>query len=394
MIAPRAARVGLALIVIALALGLAARPAAAHDTRLARSIVALDDDGRGAEVRLALTQLDLDALRAQVGDAGLGAALVAGLTLDGPAGACRASTATAWPAYDGQAAFRWRVRCPGRPARLRCDLLLDAVPGHVHLARVIDRGGARVLAFAAERREARLDLPRGATRWIDFVDLGVRHIAGGLDHLLFLLTLLLVAASGRQLALAATGFTVGHAAALALAVLAGVRPWAAGVELLVAASIAVVAAEAAAARAGRAARHVPVAVGGALAVLALVAALRGGAAPLALAGVALVATCYLAWSQAAPGRGRVAITTGFGLVHGFAFAGALADLDVHGAALAAGLVGFNLGIELTQLALLAVGWGLLAIARRSAPRAADLAVEVAAGLAMVPVTGWLITRAL
>ena len=110
--------------------------------------------------------------------------------------------------------------------------------------------------------------------------------------------------------------------------------------------------------------------------------------------MALVATCYLAWSQAAPGRGRVAITTGFGLVHGFAFAGALADLDVHGAALAAGLVGFNLGIELTQLALLAVGWGLLAIARRSAPRAADLAVEVAAGLAMVPVTGWLITRAL
>ena len=88
------------------------------------------------------------------------------------------------------------------------------------------------------------------------------------------------------------------------------------------------------------------------------------------------------------------ITTGFGLVHGFAFAGALADLDVHGAALAVGLVGFNLGIELTQLALLALGWALLARARRHAPRFAELAVEVAAGAALVPVTGWLIVRAL
>lgn len=391
MIAPRA------LLAVAVALGavmFAARPAVAHDTSLARSIITLDADRRGAEVRLTLAQLDLDALRARGGDGGLAAALVAGLTLDGPAGACRASTATAWPAAAGQAAFRWRLRCPGPPTRVRCALLLDVIPGHVHLARLVDRGASTLVAFAAERRTAELAIARAAPRWRGFVALGARHIAGGADHLLFLLTLLLVAATARELALAVTGFTVGHAAALSLAVLGGVRPVAAGIEVLVAASIAVVAAEAAAARAGRAGRHVPVAVAGGLLALAALAAVTGGRAPLALIGVALLAGCYLTWSAAAPGRGRLAITTGFGLVHGFAFAGALADLDVHGAALAVGLVGFNLGIELTQLALLGIGWALLARARRHAPRFAELAVEVAAGAALVPVTGWLIVRAL
>lgn len=212
-------------------------------------------------------------------------------------------------------------------------------------------------------------IARAAPRWRGFVALGARHIAGGADHLLFLLTLLLVAATARELALAVTGFTVGHAAALTLAVLGGVRPVGARVEVLVAASIAVVAAEAAAARAGRAGRHVPVAVVGGLLALAALAAVTGGRAPLALIGVALLAGCYLTWSAAAPGRGRLAITTGFGLVHGFAFAGALADLNVHGAALAVGLVGFNLGIELTQLALLPRA-RLGAAGARASPRAA------------------------
>ncbi|MBK9035620.1 MAG: HupE/UreJ family protein [Myxococcales bacterium] len=164
-------------------------------------------------------------------------------------------------------------------------------------------------------------------------------------------------------------------------------------EVLVAASIVVVAAEAAAARAGHRGRHVPIAVALGLAALAALAAATGGPA-LALLGFAGLAACYLAWVGRSSGRTvRIAITALFGLVHGFAFAGPLADLALPAPALARALLGFNLGIELAQLALLGLGWLVLARARRAAPVATALALDVAAGLAIAPAIYWAITRA-
>ena len=108
----------------------------------------------------------------------------------------------------------------------------------------------------------------------------------------------------------------------------------------------------------------------------------------------LLEACYLAWVGRSTGRSvRVAVTALFGLVHGFAFAGPLADLALPGPALATALLGFNLGIELAQLALLALGWLVIARARRWAPAAAGLALDVAAALAMAPAVYWVVTRA-
>jgi hypothetical protein len=67
--------------------------------------------------------------------------------------------------------------------------------------------------------------------------------------------------------------------------------------------------------------------------------------------------------RASPGR-RWPLALGFGLVHGFGFAGALAELGLPRAGLATALVSFNLGVELGQAAVVLAVLPLLAFARR------------------------------
>jgi hypothetical protein len=163
--------------------------------------------------------------------------------------------------------------------------------------------------------------------------LGLHHIAEGTDHLLFLLALMLpapllvarssgAAASARPRWGAArgsresvraivgvvTGFTLGHSISLALAACGVVDAPTRLVEVLVAGSI------------GVSALH--------------------------------------AWRSVFAGR-EVWIASAFGLVHGLAFAETLSGLDFDGATLALSLVGFNLGIEAMQLAVIAATLPLL-----------------------------------
>ncbi|NJO12299.1 MAG: HupE/UreJ family protein [Gammaproteobacteria bacterium] len=90
-------------------------------------------------------------------------------------------------------------------------------------------------------------------------------------------------------------------------------------------------------------------------------------------------------------RRAVAIAFAFGLVHGFGFANVLLDLGLHDGALAVSLAGFNVGVELGQIAIVGVLLPILfhlrrrpSMARRFVP-AASLATSL---LAM----GWLLER--
>lgn len=166
--------------------------------------------------------------------------------------------------------------------------------------------------------------------WAGFrgmVDLGVRHIAEGPDHLLFLLVLLLPAplllTNGRRwgrfggvrhgfirLLKVVTAFTLGHSLTLLAGALGWLRLPGQPVEILIAVSILV--------SAGHALR------------------------PLF------------------PGR-EAWVAAGFGLVHGLAFASTLAELHLPAGPMAVSILGFNLGIELMQLFVIAlvVPWLLL-----------------------------------
>ena len=175
-----------------------------------------------------------------------------------------------------------------------------------------------------------------------FVVLGFEHILPrGLDHVLFVLGLFLLGSRLSALLFQVTAFTLAHSVTLALSLYGIVRLPSRVVEPLIALSI----------------------------VLVAVDNLR----------------------SAELRRWRLAVVFGFGLVHGLGFAGALRNLGLPRSEFLQGLIGFNLGVELGQLAVialafLAVGW----LRHRPAYRRV---VVVPASLAIALVAGtWTVQR--
>ncbi|MCA9714612.1 MAG: HupE/UreJ family protein, partial [Myxococcales bacterium] len=134
---------------------------------------------------------------------------------------------------------------------------------------------------------------------------------------------------------------------------------------------------------------------GALALaLALVAAARGDGLELGVLGLGLVVVCQLglAARAARPGATRWLLAAVFGLIHGFGFAGALRSAELPRADALRVLLGFNLGVELGQLVVVALLAAVFtALARRGRDglaRALGNAALVGAGVY------WFILRAL
>ncbi|MBL4871298.1 MAG: HupE/UreJ family protein [Robiginitomaculum sp.] len=144
--------------------------------------------------------------------------------------------------------------------------------------------------------------------------LGVTHILGGIDHLLFVLAVMLLIVRGRKLFFAITAFTLGHSITLVLASLDIIRLDPSLVEALIAMSIVLMAYEA-------------------------VRRLRG------ISGL----TLERPW----------VVTFSFGLLHGFGFAGALREIGLPKTDLPAALLFFNIGVEVGQLLFIA---GIFALA--------------------------------
>ncbi|MFW6051530.1 MAG: HupE/UreJ family protein [Myxococcota bacterium] len=355
--------------------------AASHARSVSHSFWAVD--AGGAEVRLRLSLLDLSALEPVLPGALEGARLglptkaltahlqsrVRMLAGDAPCTAVPGSFRSL-EAREGHLRYGWRVRCAGDgPRHIRSDLLMDAVPAHLHFAtvRTTGDGGAevqRVLDPASRTAEVPAAAPsRGAAEVAArHVVIGVEHILGGWDHLVFLFVLLLWAPRWREVIVTVTGFTLGHSVTLALAVLGWASPRATAVEALIGLSIALVAAENVWLAGERRGRAVPAGTVAALLLAAAVAVWAGQVPAAVAAGMAVFAACQfgLLARMPRPGRWRWTVAGVFGLVHGFGFAGALADTRPDPSHLVPALLGFNAGVELGQLALVAVAWPLLA----------------------------------
>jgi len=221
------------------------------------------------------------------------------------------------------AVLRFKVAGLGRPAALNINYqaLFDIDPSHRGLLRVESDGLSRLAVFAPETSTQQIDLakPARATALIAFIQEGIWHIWSGYDHMLFLIALLLPgvmrrASEGWEPLTAAgpalgnvlkivTAFTVAHSITLSLAALGMVHLAARFVESAIAASV--------------------------------VLAAFNNLVPL--------------FAE----RGWM-VAFGFGLVHGFGFANALRDLGLQHGQLAVTLLGFNVGVELGQLLIVAV----------------------------------------
>jgi hypothetical protein len=271
-----------------------------------------------------------------------------------------------------RAVIEWRVACAADgDLAIVSELFREVAPSHLHFAKL---RGARVTERVLTTSAPRWKLPRAegtlapavGSGIAAYVALGVEHIATGYDHLVFLLGLLLLAAGAREVITVVTGFTAAHSITLALAALGRVRPEADAVEALIGLSIALVAAENAWLLGGRP-RTLPRAIALGLAALAGLALAGQGAIPAATyAGLAVFAACYFALlARAAQAtRLRFAVAFCFGLGHGFGFAGVLSEIALPQGRLVAALLGFNLGVEAGQLAIVAAAFAAAALARR------------------------------
>ena len=193
---------------------------------------------------------------------------------------------------------------------------------------ILDRGRPQFEYFAGTRQGAIAVMQK-------FVPAGIHHILIGPDHLLFLVGLLLLGGTFRQLALVVTAFTVAHSITLTLAALAIVSPPSRIVEPAIALSIVYVGADNLLIRDGRDVR---------------------------------------AW-----------IAFAFGFIHGFGFASVLREMDLPRRALGWSLFSFNVGVEIGQLAVvIAVASAFAALRARNEAAGRKLAftgsiVVIAAG---------------
>jgi hypothetical protein len=226
-----------------------------------------------------------------------------------------------------------------------------------------------------------------------YLALGVEHILTGWDHLAFVLALLLLAGSVGEVAALVTSFTVAHSVTLVLATLGLVRPESGAVEALIGFSIALVAAENGWLLGGRG-RGIPLAVTMGLVALAL--APVGAVGRPALLGLALFSLCHFALLARSPrpARLRAAVAFAFGLIHGFGFAGILAELELPTGRLVPALFGFNVGVELGQLGVVLLVWPLLRVIARSAGEEAGRWVAEAGSAAICGLgLYWFLVRA-
>ncbi len=152
-----------------------------------------------------------------------------------------------------------------------------------------------------------------------YLGMGVKHILLGYDHLLFVLGLILLVGLGRRLLMTITAFTVAHSLTLALATLNVVRFPSRAVEAVIALSIAFLAVELVRDR-----------------------------------------DREKTWARRRPWL--VAFT--FGLLHGFGFAGALAEIGLPSGEIPLALLSFNVGVEIGQVLFVGVVAAAIELLRR------------------------------
>ncbi|WP_404784991.1 HupE/UreJ family protein [Altericista sp. CCNU0014] len=184
------------------------------------------------------------------------------------------------------------------------NLFLPGVSTASCLATIRQDQRIQTFVFSPDNREFSLQPSAWQQIW-SFLGLGIEHILTGYDHILFLVSLLLLGGGLKSLLKMVTAFTVAHSATLSLAVLDLVSLPPQWVESAIALTIVYVAAE-------------------------------------------------NFWRKSVKGRWQLAF--GFGLIHGLGFAGILQEINIPRVHLALSLASFNLGVEIGQVAIVTIAF--------------------------------------
>jgi hypothetical protein len=297
--------------------------------------------------------------------------------------------------------FDFTFKCPTATGlQIHSAAFSDLVPSHTNYAEIqnVATGEFTQNLITRDRPTVSVTSDEGTLRqasFVDFVGMGIMHIFTGVDHMSFLVGLVLISRRLRDLIFVVTGFTIGHSLTLALAVTGILRPHAEFIDALVALTIALIGAENLAVESHRPASIALGAALGAAVMIGLKLMGYGTLPTLLLLGAGLFVYNYLMVSgrlQQA-GRLRLVITLVFGLIHGFGFAASLLEMQLPPERLAELLVGFNVGVEIGQLTLVLSVTLLAALLMRlkwAPPRA--IVVEMAAACLVGLGTFWFVSR--
>ena len=302
----------------------------------------------------------------------------------------------------GYAKYDFTFKCAApNDLQIHSGAFFDLVSSHTNFSQVQNAltGEFTEQLITAEHQTVEVTGGEGSrlksARFIEFIRMGMMHIFTGVDHMSFLLGLVLISRRLRDLVFVVTGFTIGHSLTLALAVTGVLRPHAEYIDALVALTIALIGAENIVVQT-RKPRLVALGVGGSLVLMALLQWLGFGGLPaLLLLGAGLFTANYLLISGNLrdAGRLRILITLVFGLIHGFGFAADLLQLQLPPGRLAELLVGFNVGVEIGQLILVVGATALVALLAKykfTLPR--PLVVDVASAFLVGLGVFWFISR--
>lgn len=293
--------------------------------------------------------------------------------------------------------------------KIRNEVIFPFDARHMHIARVyLSTGEVAEKVLLKRDNEWQLTGPAdavgvsGGSGFYNYLIIGMEHIITGWDHLAFLAALLMLVMvmdrSLRTLLVLITGFSIGHSCSLILMVLGYLSPNGVVVESLIALSIMVVAFEIIAVRDSQ---HLTMAglLIGALALYALVGSdfflleLITLIPLVTLFGLGLFIACYFGLSRKHGFKAQLLLTVVFGLIHGFGFAGSLQEIGLPADQLLWPLLGFNLGVELGQVALVLMAiLAALPLVKRFVALKHALVFEVAASVLCAVGCFWFVER--
>lgn len=202
--------------------------------------------------------------------------------------------------------FNCKSGLSGEEVSIRYPLYNPSVSTIIQLSRLSGENqtavlGPDVTSWTVPKKETASEVAKS------YFVLGVEHILGGYDHLLFVACLVLIAGTWRRILITVTGFTIAHSITLVLAALGVVRVPVPPVEAAIALSIVFLATE-----------------------------------------IAREDRETLTW------RFPVAVSVSFGLLHGFGFASALDEIGLPQTELLTALFFFNVGVEAGQIFFVAI----------------------------------------
>jgi hydrogenase/urease accessory protein HupE len=243
-----------------------------------------------------------------------------------------------------------RIACPEKLAGLHFGLT-ELVGNADAIARFVPLGEpVQTFRLTASAPTAVIAAQPG--KWAvarDYLLIGIDHILTGWDHLVFVVLLVLLVRRGRAVVAAATAFTVAHSITLAATTLGWTGMASGPVEALIALSIVYLAVE-------------------------VIHALRH--------------PDQHSLTRRAPWLAAFL----FGLLHGFGFAGALAEIGLPQGEIALALVAFNLGVEVGQVLVIVAVVSLLAAIRKAAWMDETAIIRVTAYGMGITGSFWLVER--